>query len=115
MSDKLDTNCVQGFYCSRINKGYVGFKRPLWDRFLLFLGVDKRASTWKVVQQKAQIKTYERVGTGILNAGKDYGKVEVYGLVIIERNGLMHERAYFVSSEGREPIDIEFAKHILKD
>ena len=63
---------IQGFYCSRMNKSYIGLKYPLIDRIKLFFGKDERKNNWQEVRREPFIKTWNNVGTGLFNMGKFY-------------------------------------------
>ena len=118
--------CVQGWYCSKLDKGFTGIynksKYSLIDRFKLFFGFDasakkrkaeleKLSNTWKLVKSIPQTKSYNLVGDGLFNMGKQYGKRTEDGVLELWENGIGSQKAYFITATTSEPILPSFARN----
>lgn len=105
--------CIQGFYCPKLDKSFIGLKYPLWAKILLFLGIDKRKNKWKTILEKPYIRTFRYKGDGLLNCGKDYGNGEEHGIMQLRRNGLGEEKAFAITSTSIQEINLPIAKQFF--
>lgn len=106
----------QGFYCSTMDKAYVGLKYPLLDRVRLLFkrkrSVPVPMHCWKTAKSFMTTRSYNLRGEGLFNMGKDYGRVTEQVLIVIEENENGHQRAWQITSEERSPIDVDFASNL---
>ena len=107
--------CIQGFYCGKLDRSFIGLKYPWWAKVLLFLGIDKRKNKWRIIQECNYTKTFRYVGEGIFNAGKDYGEGREKGIIQLQVNGIGEERAYKITPNHRELVDTDWAKNFLNN